>query len=210
MIVYFFDVASGASELDTVTELAGAGRDTLDFSVLASDISVDLALVSNQLVHANRTLKISSGTTFENVLGGLGNDTLLGNGLANVLVGNSGNDTLRGRGKRDLLIGCAGFDSIFGGDDEDIMIPSTTVNDQLLQNLNELCTEWSSTATYAQRILSLKSGVGASGAALEPLVDVLDDGGSLDQLSGEAALDWFFKDAADVVLDLNGEVIEEL
>ena len=208
--VYAFDDATSAAELDTLTELASAGLDTLDLSAVTSDVVLNLALTTNQIVHGSRSIRLTSATTFENAAGGSGNDTLSGNGLANVLLGNGGNDLLQGLGKRDLLIGGAGLDELLGGSDEDVLIPSTTVHDFVFQNLNELCLEWSSPATYAQRILALKSGVGTSGAALNASIDVLDDAGSLDQLTGEANFDWFFKDATDAILDLNGEVVEEL
>lgn len=208
--VYTFDGATSAAELDTVTELASAGLDTLDFSGVSSDLLLDLALTTIQSVHSGRSIRLSSATTFENIAGGSGNDTLSGNGQANVLLGNGGNDVLRGQGKRDLLIGGNGLDELLGGIDEDLLIPSITVHDLLFQNLNELCLEWSGPATYAQRVLALKAGVGSTGVSLNASIDVLDDGGSLDQLKGEANLDWFFKDATDAILDLNGEIVEEL
>ena len=48
----------------------------------------------------------------ENVTGGSGNDTLTGDGSANVLDGGSGNDTLRGGLGADALNGGSGDDTI--------------------------------------------------------------------------------------------------
>ncbi len=83
------------------------------------------------------------------------------------------------------------------------------MHDSAIQALNELVQAWSSSAAYAERIISLKNGVGTSGVSLEPAIDVLDDT-SLDQLSGETQLDWFFKHSSDAILDLSGEIVEEL
>ena len=46
----------------------------------------------------------------ENVIGGSGNDTLTGDGLANALFGNGGNDILKGGGGNDVLDGGTGID----------------------------------------------------------------------------------------------------
>jgi hypothetical protein len=47
----------------------------------------------------------------ENVVGGLGNDTLIGNARDNVLTGRAGDDTIIGRGGRDQAVGDDGTDS---------------------------------------------------------------------------------------------------
>ena len=50
---------------------------------------------------------IANGVTIENARSGSGNDTLIGNDAANLLVGGAGNDTLDGGGGNDTLIGGA-------------------------------------------------------------------------------------------------------
>ena len=102
---YWFSTATSA-EADTVFEYLNQGTDTLHFSALATDVNLSLGSNAVQTVHANRTLKLNSSATFENAIGGSGNDTLRGNGLNNTLTGNAGND---------LLVGSAGDDSLFGG-----------------------------------------------------------------------------------------------
>ncbi|HEY8748507.1 MAG TPA: SBBP repeat-containing protein, partial [Tepidisphaeraceae bacterium] len=90
--IYLFDasVAQGADILDE----SGGGTDTLDFSATSKgDIAINLSNASAQIVNANLTLTLSSGSTFENVIGGAGNDTIAGNSLANTLRGGKGNDT---------------------------------------------------------------------------------------------------------------------
>jgi Ca2+-binding RTX toxin-like protein len=61
-------------------------------------------------------------TNFENVLGTIYNDTLIGNGAANTLNGNSGDDYLDGQGGNDLLLGGQGKDGLVGGVGADTLI----------------------------------------------------------------------------------------
>jgi serralysin len=53
---------------------------------------------------------IAQGVVIENARGGSGNDTLIGNAVANVLTGNAGDDWLSGGAGGDTLNGGAGFD----------------------------------------------------------------------------------------------------
>ena len=111
---YVFAVAAVA-EADTLTEAANAGTDTLSFSTLTTNVVLNLGRSTVQTVHTNRTLKLNAGSTFENAIGGSGNDALLGNGQANVLTGNAGNDILTGGPGSDSLIGGFGNDTyVFG------------------------------------------------------------------------------------------------
>ena len=59
---------------------------------------------------------IAAGVVIENAIGGSGNDTIIGNGVANMLAGSNGNDTLEGG---------AGHDTLFGGDDIDVLTGGT-------------------------------------------------------------------------------------
>jgi Ca2+-binding RTX toxin-like protein len=101
--VYGFD-ADTALGSDTLDE-SGGGTDTLDFSLTTSrTVSVNLGLAGAQVVNANLSLTLSSGGTFENVIGGSLGDTLSGNALANVLTGGGGNDTLAGGSGDDTYL----------------------------------------------------------------------------------------------------------
>ncbi len=59
---------------------------------------------------------------FENVIGGRGDDKLVGDGAANILKGVNGGDMLRGGAGDDRLFGGAGRDILVGGDGEDTLI----------------------------------------------------------------------------------------
>jgi Ca2+-binding RTX toxin-like protein len=98
---------------DTLTELAGGGIDTLDFSqTTTKSVAVNLGLITPQLVTAgNLTLTLNAADTVEHITGGSLNDTLTGNALANRIDGGGGLDALQGLAGDDTLIGGLGNDS---------------------------------------------------------------------------------------------------
>jgi serralysin len=57
-----------------------------------------------------------------NLIAGAGNDTLIGNDIANEITGNAGNDYIRGNGGNDTLIGGLGTDFLDGGDGNDTLL----------------------------------------------------------------------------------------
>lgn len=124
-----------APETDSIAELPGEGSDLLDLSGLrAGDgATVDLSSASTSLGGtANRTLLAAvagQGASLEDVRGGPGDDTLTGNGLANVLVGGSGNDLLTGNAGADVLRGGPGDDRLFGTAGDDLLDAGEGRND---------------------------------------------------------------------------------
>jgi len=73
------------SSIETLTVDLLAGTDTLSYAGTTADVSVDLT--------AHTASGIASLFGVENVTGGSGNDTLIGDAEANVLAGGIGNDT---------------------------------------------------------------------------------------------------------------------
>jgi Ca2+-binding RTX toxin-like protein len=81
--------------------------------------------------HGNLTIRldvptmntgVAVGDTYidiEGLAGGLGNDTVVGNGLANYLFGGGGADNVYGQGGADYLSGDAGGDNLWGGSGAD-------------------------------------------------------------------------------------------
>ena len=136
--VYLF-ADTNTVETDTLTELSGNGTgiDTLDFSSVTSNLNVDLILEVNLATHTNRTVNTSAtGTTklsgnFENVIGGSGNDEILGNAAANNLRGGIGNDSLDGDSGNDILFGNDGDDVVLGNAGND-SLHGDAGNDTLL------------------------------------------------------------------------------
>ncbi len=124
---YRFDAdnALGLVSLDEV----GGGNDTLDFSLTDTiGNAVNLAVATTQVVNANLSLNLKSGSTFDNAIGGLGNDAITGNTLANILRGGSGNDALLGSSGDDLLEGGAGNDTQDGGAGNDTYLYDVDTN----------------------------------------------------------------------------------
>jgi Ca2+-binding RTX toxin-like protein len=85
----------------------GTGADTVKYSSATAAINVNLTTGKASGVDiSNDTLSL-----IENVIGGKGNDTLVGNALANTLTGDTGNDNLDGGAGNDKMIGGAGNDT---------------------------------------------------------------------------------------------------
>ena len=199
--VYVFGTATSA-EADTVTEASNGGTDTLSFNTISTPVTLSLASSSIQEVHTNRTLKLNSGSTFENAAGGPAGDSLTGNSLANVLIGNAGDDVLVGGAGRDILIGGIGRDTLNGGTDDDILIAGRTTSDALFANLNGLRADWLAPDLYANRVSKLRAGVGTPTVSLKAKTNVLKDSSPSDSLTGGSGTDWFFKAVDDALTDL--------
>ena len=82
-------LSSFVSSNDTIIELDGQGVDTLDYSSSFSNLTIDLR-------------EISEGV--EDVVGGSGNDTIIGNSLNNRLEGGEGDDIYRFAGQDSFCL----------------------------------------------------------------------------------------------------------
>lgn len=100
------------------------GVDTFDLSnqtvcttVNLNDGSFSSIGLTRSGTQAVDNVAIAYGASIENAIGGSGNDTLIGNGLANVLEGGAGNDSLAGGDGGDTYVFKAGwgFDIIDDG-----------------------------------------------------------------------------------------------
>lgn len=116
------DVLQGDGGNDLID--GGNGIDTLAFYKPGSTtpVTVDLAITGTQATgYGNDTI-----VGIENILGGRGNDTLRGDGGANLIKGGAGNDRVFGRGGNDTLSGNGGDDYINGGKGIDTLVVSST------------------------------------------------------------------------------------
>jgi Ca2+-binding RTX toxin-like protein len=96
------DNLAGGAGADSID--GGVGTDTANYSDFTSAVTVNLATGTS-----------SDGdvlSNIENVGGGSGADTLIGNGLANTLAGGAGNDTFVGGAGADTFIGGADTDTV--------------------------------------------------------------------------------------------------
>ncbi len=118
------DLLEGRGGNDTL--IGGLGNDTLDggASFDAVDYSgttavrVDLRLTGPQDTGLGRDTILN----IENVIGGSGNDALLGNAQRNTLQGGDGNDAIKGFAGNDVLWGGSGSDLLTGGEGNDTLI----------------------------------------------------------------------------------------
>lgn len=111
--LYVFANAT-AAQVDKIDE-AGIASTTIDFSAVTTAVSVNMTSAT-AASHLNRTIQsFTAGGVldFFKVLGGSGNDTMVGDTQHNELYGNGGNDSITG--------GNGNFDSIFGGDGNDTL-----------------------------------------------------------------------------------------
>jgi serralysin len=106
----------------------GAGNDSI-IGGAGLDWAIYRELVAGQSVTVNLTTGRATGAAgsdtlagIENVEGGFGNDSLLGDGLANMLDGFDGNDSLSGGSGNDTLTGFLGNDLLIGGAGSDQFI----------------------------------------------------------------------------------------
>jgi Ca2+-binding RTX toxin-like protein len=141
-----------ADQTDTIVEsdLAALSKDELDFStLLATDpVTVNLSLSTSLATHTHRVVnsanpartpnvrieKVIGGAGNDNIigsddpntlLGGPGNDILTGGADADTLVGEAGNDALNGLGANDRLEGGADHDNLSGGEGDDMLVGSS-------------------------------------------------------------------------------------
>lgn len=132
--------------------------------------------------------------------GGEGDDRLKGGAGNDVLLGGQGDDLLVGKNGRDLLVGGSGSDRIVGNADDDILIAGWLNFDNSAEMITAVMEEWTSGASYQQRVTSLSE-------ALVLGETVLDDAEDIDKLTGSSGEDWFFFDQEnDRATDLKDEV----
>jgi hypothetical protein len=186
-----FRVDGSHAQAGVVTFDGQGGTDTLDYSTWIAGVRVNLAL--------GTATGVAGGVrNIENVMGGQGDDILIGNDLANVLSGGPG---------RDILVGRGGADQLLGGSDDDILIGGSTAYDLLPAQWEAIMQEWgrhdlSGTwqEQYYARINDILFGGGLNGSVTLDLSRVTDDG-AIDVLSGSWGLDWFFMQGADTISD---------
>jgi RTX calcium-binding nonapeptide repeat (4 copies) len=182
----------------------GGAHNWLDYAAYTTAVAVDLT--------ANTATGAAGGiANIRDVRGGVGNDTLKGNALGNILIGGGGADTITGGGGRSILIGGKGNDTVKGASADDIVIGGITsyngggdANDLALE---AILAEWQSSDPYATRISKIKAGVGSMLAKFVWGTTVTDDGNA-STLTGGAGTDWFFKGGSDTITDLaSGEQV---
>jgi Ca2+-binding RTX toxin-like protein len=91
----------------------GPGVDTAVYSQRTDNLSIDISngRTANDGAPGEGD---SVQTDVENVFGGAGNDSIVGNAAPNLISGGGGNDTIKGGAGNDRLIGGRGNDTVLG------------------------------------------------------------------------------------------------
>ncbi|TWB59174.1 M10 family metallopeptidase C-terminal domain-containing protein [Bradyrhizobium sacchari] len=107
----------------------GGGVDTYDLSNYTTNLTVNLNPGAASVFSSAQLANLGNGhyasgnvynaclynndarSYIDNAIGGSGNDTIIGNAIANVLNGGGGNDTIIGGGGNDTIVGGAGADT---------------------------------------------------------------------------------------------------
>jgi serralysin len=129
--IYGFGTNAGVPVFDpslypsaALTIFDNGGNDTIDYHSSSANQRIDLNPEAfSSVMGLVGNLMIARGVTIENAIGGSGNDTLVGNDVANQLFGNAGNDSLDGNAGDDTLTGGAGSDTFLfaSGDGQDVV-----------------------------------------------------------------------------------------
>ncbi|HVG52114.1 MAG TPA: hypothetical protein VM867_10805, partial [Xanthobacteraceae bacterium] len=97
----------------TVTINVRKGTDTFDVATETSNTLVMLDVARG--IAYNSDFGLKQFERVDHVIGGLGNDTIIGNNNGGVLNGGAGHDIVQGGAGADILIGGAGNDQLTGG-----------------------------------------------------------------------------------------------
>lgn len=121
--------AGGSANRIYETIWDGGGVDTYDLSNYTTNLSINLNPGASSVFSTVQLANLGNGhyasgnvynaylyngdtrSYIDNATGGSGNDTIIGNAIANVLNGGSGNDTITGGGGNDTIVGGAGTDT---------------------------------------------------------------------------------------------------
>ncbi len=124
---YLYNFAN-FTQAPSITIYDAGGNDTLDVSGYTQNQLISLVGGTwSNIGGLFGNVGIYLTTVIENAVGGTGNDTIIGNSVANFLIGNNGNDTIDGGDGNDTLLGGLGNDILTGGADADtfVYLPSS-------------------------------------------------------------------------------------
>jgi Ca2+-binding RTX toxin-like protein len=136
--------------------------------------------------------------------GGAGNDVLVGGMGPSILLGQAGNDTLIAGFGRTLMIGGDGCDTLSGGSAHDLLIGGRTAHDSDPAALRRIMAEWSSSATFNQRVNNIRAGAFSDGTRSRAQglnSDTVFDDFADDRLTGGSGSDWMFLSRGDARRD---------
>jgi Ca2+-binding RTX toxin-like protein len=194
------DTLSGGIGHDTL--IGGTGLDWASYADLTATQAVTVNLVTGSATGAAGRDSLSG---IEHIIGGAGNDRLLGDGLANRLMGGNGNDTLDGGAGADLMWGGNGDDVFIVGDGDVVYEASGEGVDLILLRRVAISLVGRHVenvkADLAGKAFVITGNMLANMLMGGSLADTLDGGGNHDTLVGGAGNDTLFGNTGNDRLD---------
>jgi Ca2+-binding RTX toxin-like protein len=179
---------SGAPGSITKSLLGQRRINTFDYSQYAGDVTVNLPLHLAGLVNQMTPNSIFS---IQSVIGGVGNNILVGDANPNRLAGGSG---------RNLIIGGAGSDTVTGGGDDNILIGGATIWDSNMTAIQAIMQEWTNpNLTFNARVNALRRGIVVNNVTYALNRNTVSADSSPDSLIGGRGQNWFFFDFDDLI-----------
>jgi Ca2+-binding RTX toxin-like protein len=177
----------------------GAGNDTVDYSGRTGSVLVTLNGGTDARVTIGGSLE-DTLRNVENIIGGSGSDTIIGDALVNVLTGGGGGDILKGGLGSDIL------DGGIGSDTADFSDKTASVVVALNGSNNAVATVGGVAEDTLRNIENIFGGAGADTLTGDGLANILRGGGAADLLDGGAGVDTadYREKTVSVVATLNG------
>jgi ELWxxDGT repeat protein len=142
------------------------------------------------------TDRLRGGQGDDQLHGQAGNDQVVGGTGDDILLGGTGDDQVWGRSGRDLIVGGSGLDRLWGGGGQDILVAG--IVEQGPGVLSAVLSEWQSNQRYSQRVQNIRDGL-SSGSESLTFSTLIRPDAAVDQLFGQAGLDWFYGEMSDAV-----------
>ncbi len=122
------DTVRGGGGNDFIIGRSGQGNDFLNgeggfdtASYLSANAPVIVNL-TNGTAEGDASIGFDTLVDIENIAGGFGDDTLIGDENANRVFGSFGDNLIEGRGGNDTLLGGEDLDTLLGGEDNDTLV----------------------------------------------------------------------------------------
>ncbi|MEO6437099.1 MAG: hypothetical protein ABIP55_15255, partial [Tepidisphaeraceae bacterium] len=188
------DLITGGANIDTTnySNRTGALRVSINDN---ADSDGEIAIAENDKVET------------EEVIGGAGNDTLIGSSLADFLAGGGGADSITGNAGDDEVIGSTGQDKLFGNTGDDFIGAQNNDQDTVNGGTDPDGTDLDLASVdvidvAGARILPNTPLAFAAAAAAENEGSALDNDYGVEGIaSGPADLNWSYVNAATVTAD---------
>jgi Ca2+-binding RTX toxin-like protein len=166
----------------------------------ADTITVNAKVATPAELHGGDGNDILTGGAGNDLLfGDAGNDKLNGGAGFDMLVGGDGNDTLTDTAGSNVLIGGNGADRPTGGTGSSLLISGGTAFYLDPTGHNNVFPEWTSGASYADRVAHLSGQPGGLNQGWFFSANALPDDGVVDVLVGGKGMDWFVSGHEDKV-----------